>query len=264
MKRDLRLSAFTLIELLVVISIIALLVSILMPGLSNARNQAKKIVCSSQMKQLGIAHLTYSYDYDDYIVPSVQDNGTDEYWFNTLGPYFEHNNIGHGESSNDIGKEMLLCPMDKKAYPKMLNPHSLNPGGWLSYALNSQPVVDMSSSGNRKKYAGVGGNKLCSFRQGANVMLHVDYAYRAWICDSVALTLNMYSSEPSAHYDKFPGIPQQNELIDSAYRHNDKTNILWLDGHVSDHEKKLASASENKRFWGNIYCHLKKGDVDAK
>ncbi len=66
-KYDRKLTAFTLIELLVVITIIAILVSILLPSLSRARKQARLIVCNTNLKSIGTALLMYSMDNKDYL-----------------------------------------------------------------------------------------------------------------------------------------------------------------------------------------------------
>jgi len=58
-------NGFTLIELLVVISIIALLVGILLPALGAARKTALDIQCKNQLRQFGIAFMTYATDNSD-------------------------------------------------------------------------------------------------------------------------------------------------------------------------------------------------------
>ena len=62
---------FTLIELLVVIAIISLLVSILLPSLTKAKELAKAVVCMNNEKSIGMAIQYYAEDYGDLFVPAV-------------------------------------------------------------------------------------------------------------------------------------------------------------------------------------------------
>ncbi len=64
--------AFTLIELLVVITIIALLLSILFPAMSRAKEKARFVLCKSGVKQYGLAGTLYLYDNDENFPASYE------------------------------------------------------------------------------------------------------------------------------------------------------------------------------------------------
>jgi prepilin-type N-terminal cleavage/methylation domain-containing protein/prepilin-type processing-associated H-X9-DG protein len=70
---------FTLIELLVVIAIIAILMAILMPILARAREQGKRAVCLSNLKQLTLAWIMYADENNDNLVNGAAGDGWQEF-----------------------------------------------------------------------------------------------------------------------------------------------------------------------------------------
>jgi prepilin-type N-terminal cleavage/methylation domain-containing protein/prepilin-type processing-associated H-X9-DG protein len=85
-QKDIRRRAFTLIELLVVIAIIAILAAILFPVFAQAREKARQISCLSNMKQISLAFLQYTQDYDE-IPPSSSVYSGSGGWGGQIYPY---------------------------------------------------------------------------------------------------------------------------------------------------------------------------------
>ncbi len=88
--------AFTLIELLVVISIIAVLMSIMMPALSRARDQAKTVICGTRLHNVALSFSVYAEDYNS--VPLCWNYDSKESWHNLL------------LKLKYVNKESLFCP----------------------------------------------------------------------------------------------------------------------------------------------------------
>ena len=111
---------FTLIELLVVIAVIALLMSIMMPALQMAKEQARQSICQGNLKQWSLIWSMYLQDNNYRFVEGHQgvaasDGGGGRYWTNALRPYYAGNSSDvSSRARGDKRGEIRCCPTAKK------------------------------------------------------------------------------------------------------------------------------------------------------
>jgi len=100
---------FTLIELLVVISVIAVLMAILMPALQRAKEQARRVTCANNLKQIGTSMYMYGNDYDGKLPLNASGNWLWDIAYSTTD-YI----IATGGT-----RETFYCPSDPLKTPDM-------------------------------------------------------------------------------------------------------------------------------------------------
>lgn len=236
-----RQSAFTLIELLVVISIIALLLSIIVPALRKAKEAAQSIVCRNHLRTLALANETYAALWDNWYVPVIDTTMTvhGQPSWNTNIAYRDI--VGLEDASDDSGfvmPEEYLCPVDQQSDEDYWQSVSATYQNYVSYGYN---FTDWGAdSKNPVSWSGdiPQGDWSCRFRIGtiratANKIMFVDAG--DWTATMAGANYKMYWDQ---HGQDIVTYRDLNMWYPVYYRHREGANVAYFDGHVDFKEKE--------------------------
>ena len=215
-----RAALFTLIELLVVIAIIAILASLLLPALQSARARAHSADCQNKLKQFGLISTQYV------------DANNDEMYCNS-GNWSRNQD---GTSTKGAWREVLYCFM------KGLSPNENNAAPW-----SLEPLFFCNSYADKDKENSYAPNScFLQLVSGKAIPVKrskiVTPALRLLMADRRETTSGP-NNKGNSHIQAAAG------SVSFGFRHSERANIAYVDGHVESHTE-----------WDGIYGERESGD----
>lgn len=219
--------AFTLIELLIVVAIIGILSALLLPALNQSRQSARRAECAGNLRQLGMATQLYWDEYSgncfQWLSPSTNGDGH-LYWFGWL----QSDATAEGRRTFDLsagvlfpylnGSDVRLCPAlyATPAQIKLKGDDVI-----FSYGYNKS----LSPAGNNPSPVSV--NKI---KQPADLALFADAAQINDFQDPASPDSPML--EEWYYLDVNTNFAGANYYPNGHFRHAQKANVVFCDGHV--------------------------------
>ena len=218
---------FTLIELLIVVAIIGILASMLLPSLAKARAKALQAVCTSNLKQLGIATQLYLDGSDGLYMMNWKDaNWADDgrsgptdisSWHYKLAPYLDLNPTGEGQYK-EVVPNALQCPVEPQPY-KTNSVRTYASYGFTRRHGNatSHPGLVVRNSEGKKNVS-----TITNTSETVAASEKHQYGFLNVVGNSVLESQEFNIFEGADPYDVF------------RFPHGqDRMQILWVDSHVS-------------------------------
>jgi prepilin-type processing-associated H-X9-DG protein/prepilin-type N-terminal cleavage/methylation domain-containing protein len=217
-------AAFTLVELLVVIGIVSILIALLLPALAAARESARVAACASNLRQLQLASINYASDSDGFLPPAHLD-------YITKNLHRWHGTRGADDQPFDFGgsplRKYLRTPRIKScpSFEHVNAGFERSAGGfgyndrYLGSSLEEPAAASIGMPEYETRYVNRPA-RFASIRKPSETIIFSDVAMA-----SPALIEYSFVEPPLAR-----GMPTSPSI---HFRHRDRANVIWLDGHVT-------------------------------